>query len=531
MCLILRKMVGVPLKVLVVVAINLFFTSIATAYDFMVDGLAYNIIAGTNNVRLVYTAFNSDENYYGMTDVEIPESVVCDNAQYAVKSIGDYAFAQCVTLKSIVVPNSVVSIGEMAFKNCRSLKSVDIPSSISSIARMTFYGCNNLKRFTMPAEIRSIGSSAFNGCISLDSLYIPKYCSTITVDAFCDTRFSSIVVDPENYKYNSNNQCNAIIETSTRILLVGCKNTVIPNNVKEIGAYAFRFCRNLTSIDLPPSVQKVGVLAFSSCNNLKKVSHGENVEYIGESAFAFCASVDSIFISSTVTYIGDKAFNGCGALSDIRVEDNNNFFDSRGNCNAVIRTRDNALLYGCKNTIIPNSVVAVEDGAFHSCTGLKSMKIPNSVMIVGQYVFKGCVNLSTVVLGRKVDALGYRFFHECSSLRALCLSSSNPPVVGNEALLGVDYEKCHLYVPSSSLQAYANDSEWGKFKNIVAWDEISLTKGNVNLDGTVDISDINTIINALLQKGNVHYFCDTNLDGVVDISDVNLAINSMLGKR
>ena len=77
-----------------------------------------------------------------------------------------------------------------------------------------------------------------------------------------------VTVNPENNMYDSRNDCNAIIETSTNVLLTGCKSTVIPNTVTAIGNDAFKSVSDLTSINIPNSVISIGDNAFALCSDL-----------------------------------------------------------------------------------------------------------------------------------------------------------------------------------------------------------------------------------------------------------------------
>ena len=80
---------------------------------------------------------------------------------------------------------------------------------------------------------------------------------------------ASITVEEGNNTYDSRNNCNAIIETATNKLIVGCKSTVIPDNVTTIGYKAFKGCSfKLTSITIPESVTMIEAEAFWDCLEL-----------------------------------------------------------------------------------------------------------------------------------------------------------------------------------------------------------------------------------------------------------------------
>ncbi|MBR4730323.1 MAG: leucine-rich repeat protein [Prevotella sp.] len=142
------------------------------------------------------------------------------------------------------------------FSGCSGLTSVTIPSSVTSIGRDAFSGCSGLTSVSIGRGVKSIGDRAFNACSGL----------------------TSIKVESGNTKYDSRDNCNAIIETASNTLIVGCQNTTISDGVKSIGNMAFASCSGLTSIIIPSSVTSIGYNAFSWCSGLLKVyCHAEKV--------------------------------------------------------------------------------------------------------------------------------------------------------------------------------------------------------------------------------------------------------------
>ena len=173
-----------------------------------------------------------------------------------------------------------------------------------------------------------------------------------------------------------------------------CRNLTsinIPNPVTRIGRFAFYECENLSSIDIPSSVTTIGEWAFSGCSSLASVNIPSSMTSIGGKAFTGCISLKSIRIPSSVTDIGDNAFNNCPSLRSIVVDKDNPIYDSRNNCNAIVETSSNTLLYGCSNTIIYDSVTEIGKNAFIGCTSLTSIDIPNSVTEIGDGAFQGCI--------------------------------------------------------------------------------------------------------------------------------------------
>ncbi|MCQ2088193.1 MAG: leucine-rich repeat domain-containing protein [Bacilli bacterium] len=332
--------------------------------------------------------------FVAATVVNVPAYVRISGKVYTVTSIGsgsfDYSYNPDLTkIKKVVLPNTIKSIGEYAFKGCTSLTSIEIPNSVTEIGEHAFDECHKLTSIVIPNSVTEIGSGAFYEC-----------------------NLTSIVVDKDNKVYDSRENCNALIETASNTLIYGCQNTVIPNSVTEIGEYAFYECYNLTSINIPNSVTEIGSGAFGYCHDLTSINIPNSVTEIGSGAFAWCESLTSIVIPSSVTEIGKRAFGSCTHLTSIVVDKDNKVYDSRENCNALIETASNTLIYGCQNTVIPNSVTEIGNEAFSNCN-LTSINIPNSVTEIGEYAFFAC-NLTSINITNSVTVIGDGAFYYCN---------------------------------------------------------------------------------------------------------------------
>ena len=408
----------------------------------------------------------------GLTSVTIPNSVT---------SIGSSAFSDCSGLTSITIGNSVTSIGEYAFNRCSGLTSVTIPNSVTSIGSHAFQYCSGLTSVIIGNCVTSIGDDAFYGCSSLTSVTIPNSVTSIGRAPFSGcSGLTSITMAQGNAKYDSRENCNAIIESESNTLILGCKTTIIPNSVTSIGEYAFSCCSGLTSVTIPNSVTSIGNYAFQ-CSGLTSITISNNVVSIGDGAFSRCTALASLTIPSSVTSVGDFAFDGlnltsmtinksdcslmyrwfgdatlgdatsieniiiganvssvCGeinsvlGLESILVDANNTKYDSRNDCNAVIETATNTLVAGCKNSVIPDNVVAIGKSAFWNCSGLTSINIPNSVTSIGQSAFSGCSGLTSVTIPNSVTGIGGGAFSGCSGLTAITIPN-NVTSIGSNA--------------------------------------------------------------------------------------------------
>ena len=146
----------------------------------------------------------------------------------------------------------------------------------------------------------------------LTTIVIPK--SVVKIDKDLCSSLSGvtkIIVEEGNERYDSRNNCNAIIETECNTLVAGCASTVIPDTVEEIGESAFSYCKDLTSVVIPNSVTGIGKYAFKECRGLTSVVIGNSVTGIEEEAFRDCTGLTSVEIPNSVTGIGNSAFAGC----------------------------------------------------------------------------------------------------------------------------------------------------------------------------------------------------------------------------
>ena len=287
----------------------------ALAADFTVDGINYNITSAEKKTVEVTNGII----YQG--DVVIPESVEYERINYSVTSIGRSAFSGCRDLATISIPNSVTSICYQAFMSCSGLTFIKLPNSLITIEYEAFSRCSGLTSVDIPNTVTTIGGRAFNNCSGLTSFTIPNSVTKVGDESPFQgcINLTSIYVEKDNNVYDSRENCNAIIETSTNTLIAGCKNTKIPNTVTSIGYNSMCGFQNLTSISIPSSVTSIEFGAFQSCG-LISISIPNSVISIGYGAFGRCSGLISLTIPNSVTTIDERVFNGCYQLSSITID-------------------------------------------------------------------------------------------------------------------------------------------------------------------------------------------------------------------
>lgn len=225
------------------------------------------------------------------------------------------------TSTTLPIPEGVTKIGEGVLMGGK-MASIVFPNTLKTIAKQSFYACSNLTSIDIPDSVTSIGHDAFSQCTKLKTITIGSGLSAIYYEgAFrSSTAIESITVSTENATYDSRENCNAIIRKSDNVLIQGCKNTVIPNTVQEIGQDAFYQCSGLTSITIPDSVTYISSDAFMYCRGLTSITIPDSVETIMLRAFKACTSLTSVTIGTGLKNIWTDAFNGCTLLTSITVK-------------------------------------------------------------------------------------------------------------------------------------------------------------------------------------------------------------------
>ena len=277
--------------------------------------------------------------------------------------------------------------------------------TVTVIDSYAFYHCDGLTgTLVLPNTIEEIGDDAFDYCGFTGTVNIPASVEDIGYTPFygCDG-IEGFVVDPANSYYDSRDNCNAIIRTYSNKLEIGCKNSTIPNTVVTIEEDAFNHVSGLTSITIPSSVTTIRGWSF------------------------WFTGLTSINIPSTVTSIGTNPFAGCANLTEITVESGNPMYDSRNDCNAIIKTNTNDLISGCQSTVIPDDVTRIGDNAFYYISTLTGeLVIPEQITSIGEYAFERCIGLTgSLIIPNTVLEIGESAFAYCTGFDGkLTLSES-----------------------------------------------------------------------------------------------------------
>jgi len=241
----------------------------------------------------------------------------------------------------------------------------------------------------------------------------------------------------------------------------------IPESVTEILWNAFDGCSALTNVVLPKSLTKIDTNSFRGCTGLTDIVIPESVTYIGHGAFEGCIGLTNITIPASVKELYSDVFNGCTGLTSIKVAEGNKSYDSRDNCNAVIKINGDRLMIGCKNTHIPPTVFSIASKAF-SNMGLVSIDIPDNIVEIGGNCFKNNDSLKSVTFGKNIKEIGEDILKGCENLKRIIFNVEDPAQIQIDRGVELGGYQATLCVPDTKgvLAAYKKKAIWKKFAAI-----------------------------------------------------------------
>lgn len=398
-----------------------------------IDSTAFFGHKGFTTITIPSSVLNIRRSAFAQTDltsIELPTSLI---------SIGDYAFNQCKSLKSVNIPDnvreigtgafaysgltssiiisgSVVDIGDYAFQGCTSLVNVTINEGCMSIGTGAFKTCTSIEKVYIPASILEIGEYAFYGCTSCEYIYMYDgmgwFAGTtaIDIDLTASVHLTSWyltgnedVLDRPDY---SNVKWSKVQAASS------FTNLVFTYNSSAKTASVAKNTNNKPTGELSlPTYVKYNGTTYSVTSipnegfkqtNITSIVLPQKLETIGDDAFVGCTSLTNISIPSSVTSMGDSnPFAGCTGLTSLSIRKNTVYSSAN---NAIYK--GTTLFAGCNGTDqIRTNTTEIGDYAF-SGMGITSIEIPESVQSIGKYAFNKCVNLTTVTFNEKILATG-----------------------------------------------------------------------------------------------------------------------------
>ncbi len=290
--------------------------------------------------------------------------------------------------------------------------------------------------------VTKIKSEAFGECKGITDITIPGSIQLVEYAAFSTSNndIEHITVTKDNPNYKSENEC--LIEIQTNTLVLGCKNSVIPNGVVIIGSGAFGFCNKIEQVTIPSSVIEIKDYAFYYCINLRYLTISEGVTSLkcDRLAVAVCPKLAEIWNFSTVqiemgeglAMYAKAIYTTNEASKQTKTSDGYVFYEDGdeayllghmgGESELTLPARSpNGQRYkivdcafvgygdydywrggwfnGIKKVIIPDGVTEIGQEAFVGYPELTDVTISNSVTKIGEGAFSGCTGIAFTFLG------------------------------------------------------------------------------------------------------------------------------------
>ncbi len=400
------------------------------------------------------------------------------NIPAKVKTIEEWAFTYC-GLTELVIPEGVTTIGQRAF-SANSLQKLTLPSTITSIGESAFYDnnrflsiiCNAATPPTLGADVfgRSITTS-----IKVPMASIAAYRQAEGWKNFINYYGGEMISDGITYWFNEKEAMVAVAEAAlteanipsavefegNRCQVIKINDKVfsgntnlttvsLPENLVEIGAFAFNECKNLASVALPESLTTLGDRAFYACKSLKTIKIPSGITIIPDSCFYECSSLESVTIPEGVTAVGGDALRFCNfnalTLPESLEKIGSHAFDGNKSL---------------KSVNIPAKVKTIEERAFSFC-GLTELVIPEGVLVIDQDAFLGN-SLKNLTLPSTITSIGESAFRYNNDFQSIICNAATPPALGANAFDGEITPD--VKVPLSSIAAYRQADGWKNFTN------------------------------------------------------------------
>lgn len=403
------------------------------------------------------------------TNVFIPEGV---------ETIQGKAFEKNNCIKKVILPSTIKHINKEAFKECNELEHIEfhiipdnmygcsfcnckclneiiihnntlihvpistfgkyvIPIGIERISRGAFCGCVDITELDIPQGVKQIEEYAFNGLLNLRRISIPASVESIAERAFIDCgKVETIIVDKYNPKYDSRNDCNAIVETEINRIVFGCSKTIFDETITSIGIFAFAYCSELKNLSIPESITEINDSAFTNCNNLTFVELPSTLKSVKDCVFSECKNLERVVLNEGIERISPLAFIFCDNIKSINIP--NSFVpddDTIQQFNMLFQSIDTPLYN--KNLfvslpqtyhghyIVPDGITEIFAYAFNGCDHLTGITLPDSISVIQESAFKDCINLSNVEWGNAYTAglsvIGSSAFEGCQMLYSIII--------------------------------------------------------------------------------------------------------------
>lgn len=477
----------------------------------------------------------------GIKSVTIPKTVT---------EVGHHAFDGCTNLAWVDITDlaawckisfpgptsNPLSVAGNLYLNGTKITALTVPSSITEIKDYAFYNCIALKSATIGSSVKTIGICAFDSCRQLGSVSFANSVQKIGTSAFCHCLALTSVAPGNSVTelgYGAFQDCT------------GLTSVTLGSSLKSIGDYCFINCSGLTAITIPAAAESIGYHPFSGCTNLKTVnwnakncadlssnSDGPFYNLTGITTFNFGNTVEhipayicygltgltTVTVGTGVTSVGTSAFGGCTGMATVNWNAANcadqSSYGPFGNMSSItkfafgsqVKRIPSYLCYALKglaSVSIPNSVTTIGNYAFSQCENLTSATIGSSVATIGEYAFTSS-GLTSITIPNSVTTIAQSAFSNCNGLTSVSIGK------------GVKQIDNYAFVDCTGLTSV-------KITDLAAWCGITFATSTSNpLAYAGNLYLNNTKVTALTIPSTVKALNDYVFDGGSCITDVTI---------
>lgn len=306
-----------------------------------------------------------------------------------VLEIWNNAFANCVHLEALALPESVQACKSDAFALARSLRVISVYNASLALDQVQFDGRLDLTVYgyqSSPAHrYAEQNGYSFVSLGEAESYFFWNY------------NDGTLTISGRGPMQDYPTSAGLSVPWDSKLI----KKIVVEEGITSIGKNAFANCTALTEVVLPSSLRRIGPFAFGMCASLAEITLPEGLEYIDSSVFNECDALKTLHIPASVTEMHKRIFLTCDSLESFTVAEGNPSYSA---VDGVLFSRDGSVLYrypqakaGTSYTV-PDGVKEINENAFYYAVDLQTIHLPASVSEMDPTAFNACYHLSSITV-------------------------------------------------------------------------------------------------------------------------------------
>lgn len=406
----------------------------------------------TTNGYTRFTCLRNDCDYYE------DRNIVSMYILFALQEDDTYMIARVdSSLIELVIPETfnnkaVTAISANAFNNCSSLKSLVIPASITTIEAGALSGCIALEEIKLAKAYGNKFGHLFDE--AADNANVPTSVAKIIVENDSTAQLpTSYFALCKTIKHVEINTKATIVPMNLFQTCEALEVVVLPTTTTKLSAAVFSYCRSLKTIDLPETLMDIDNRVFNECSALEEINLPAKVQLIGEQAFNGCVLLEEIILPSNLKTIKLNAFGNCTSLKSLTIpasvssiailgrgldsleslviEEGNKYYDSRENCNAVVQTKNNTIIYGLAISTIPTTVTSIGSSAFKGVV-FKDLVISNGATKIDTQAFSNAI-IDNLYISKSITTINNGAFQSATIGKIVFEEGSELTTIGTNA--------------------------------------------------------------------------------------------------